>query len=98
MIYLFFFFFFTGLLISYPNCAAPERLPMADGSIGPISNRPIRHGHHLIINHLDPEGEVGPIFDQKSPQNVTAVKGKVAQLSCKVIGLGNRTVIQVFKF
>jgi hypothetical protein len=30
---------------------------------------------------------------QKSPQNVTAVKGKVAQLPCKVLGLGNRTVI-----
>ena len=37
-------------------------------------------------------GVGGPVFDQKSPANVTAVKGKVAQLACKVLGLGNRTV------
>ena len=65
---------------------------MADGSLGPISSRPIRHGHHTKVLHLDTEKEGGPVFEQKSPQNVTAVKGKVAQLSCKVVGLGNRTV------
>ncbi len=44
-------------------------------------------------------GVGGPVFDQKSPANVTAVKGKVAQLSCKVLGLGNRTVrIHSFSF
>ena len=66
---------------------------MADGSLGPISTRPIRHGHHAKVHHSEEEEEAsGPYFDQKSPHNVTAVKGKVAQLSCKVVGLGNRTV------
>ena len=66
---------------------------MADNSLGPVSLRPVRHGHHAKVHHSDDEEDVGPIFEQKSPHNVTAVKGKVAQLACKVVGLGNRTVI-----
>ena len=66
---------------------------MADGSLGPMSTRPIRHGHHAKVHPSEEEKDSGPYFDQKSPQNVTAVKGKAAQLSCKVIGLGNRTMV-----
>lgn len=36
--------------------------------------------------------ESGPNFDTKLPQNVTAIHGKTAQLTCKVYDLGNKTV------
>ncbi len=46
----------------------------------------------IVVAPGDKAKKLTNIVPQKSPHNVTAVKGKVAQLSCKVIGLGNRTV------
>jgi hypothetical protein len=42
---------------------------MADGSLGPISTRPVRHGHHAKVHHADDSDEdsgggAGPVFEQ----------------------------------
>ncbi len=47
--------------------------------------------HKLMANNFKTYEE-GPRFDTKLQQNLTAIHGKTAQLMCRVIDLGNRTV------
>lgn len=44
------------------------------------------------LNTLVPSRWSEPYFDATLPRNVTALSGKSAYLSCRVINLGNKTV------
>lgn len=44
------------------------------------------------INTLVPSRWSEPYFDATLPRNITALSGKSAYLSCRVINLGNKTV------
>lgn len=66
------------------------------GYQGHSSNSGNSHNNELVpdnpINTLVPSRWSEPYFDTTLPRNVTALSGKSAYLSCRVINLGNKTV------
>jgi hypothetical protein len=77
--------FFPGVVVSHPN---PEAMK---------TNQ--YHNYNQLMATNFQTWETGPNFDTKLPQNVTAINGKTAQLICRVLELGNKTVrTQYFSF
>ena len=76
--------FVSGLAFSHPS---PEAEPQHGGFGSPFDK--------AAATVIDPEDDGGPRFDDGLVQNLTAIRGRDIDLTCKVYNLGNKTVRSV---
>ena len=74
--------FISGLAFSHPS---PEAEPQHGGFGSPFDK----------VAVMDSEDDGGPRFDDGLVQNLTAIRGRDIDLTCKVYNLGNKTVRSV---
>ena len=80
--------FVSGLAFSHPS---PEADPQHGGFASPFEKD---DGAAAV---LEGEAEDAPRFDDRLVQNLTAIRGRDIDLTCKVYNLGNKTVSVVLK-
>ena len=73
--------FVSGLAFSHPS---PEAEPQHGGFGSPFDK--------AAATVIEPEDDGGPRFDDGLVQNLTAIRGRDIDLTCKVYNLGNKTV------
>ena len=71
---------FSGVVLSHPETIVRDKY----------------HHYNQLMSNNYKTYEMGPNFDSKLPQNVTAIHGKETELVCRVFELGNKTVSKIF--
>ena len=70
---------FSGVVLSHPETIVRDKY----------------HHYNQLMSNNYKTYEMGPNFDSKLPQNVTAIHGKETELVCRVFELGNKTVSKI---